>query len=171
MANKTAKEKEKEKIGDSASDKIKEVASNRKAFHDYFIDEKMEAGIVLAGTEIKSVRGGRVNLRDAFARIDDKGELWLWNAHISPYDRAGAFFQHTPTRSRKLLMHKDQIKRLATKTQAKGLTLVPLRMYLKRGKAKVELGLARGKKNYDKRDALAERDANREIERSMKDRG
>jgi SsrA-binding protein len=166
-----AKKETKEKVGDSASTKIREVASNRKAFHDYFIDEKMEAGIVLAGTEIKSVRGGRVNLRDSFARIDDKGELWLWNAHISPYERAGAFFQHTPTRNRKLLMHKNEIRRLATKTQAKGLTLVPLRMYLKKGKAKVELGLARGKHNYDKRDAMAERDANREIERTMRDRG
>jgi SsrA-binding protein len=166
-----AKTDDKTKAGDSSSDKIKEVASNRKAYHDYFIDEKMEAGIVLAGTEIKSVRGGRVNLRDAFARIDDKGELWLWNAHISPYERAGSFFQHTPTRNRKLLMHKDEIRRLATKTQAKGLTLVPLRMYLKRGKAKIELGLARGKKTYDKRDSIAERDANREIERTMRDKG
>src|SRR5689334_19573803 len=116
--------------GDSNSEKIKEVASNRKAYHDFFIDEKIEAGLVLTGTEIKSVRDGRVNLRDAFAKIE-KGEAWLWNAHISAYDHAGRYFNHTPTRSRKLLMHKDQIRRLAMKTQAKGLTLVPLRIYLK----------------------------------------
>ncbi len=166
-ANKTPPAKS-EVAGDSNSVKIKEVASNRKAYHDYFIDETWEAGLVLTGTEIKSVRDGRVNLRDAFARVEN-GEAWLWNAHISAYDHAGKYFNHTPTRSRKLLMHKDEIRRMAYKTQAKGLTLVPLRVYLKRGKAKVEVGLARGKKLYDKRDALAEREANREIDRAMKD--
>ncbi|NWJ98213.1 MAG: SsrA-binding protein SmpB [Chloroflexi bacterium] len=154
--------------GDSGSVKIKEVASNRKAYHDYFIDETIEAGLVLTGTEIKSVRDGRVNLRDAFAKVEN-GEAWLWNAHISAYDHAGRYFNHTPTRSRKLLLHKDEIRRLAMKSQAKGLTLVPLRMYLKKGRAKVEVGLARGKKLYDKREALAEREANREIERVVKD--
>lgn len=154
--------------GDSGSVKIKEVASNRKAYHDYFIDETIEAGLVLTGTEIKSVRDGRVNLRDAFAKVEND-EAWLWNAHISAYDHAGRYFNHTPTRSRKLLLHKDEIRRLAMKSQAKGLTLVPLRMYLKKGRAKVEVGLARGKKLYDKREALAEREANREIERVVKD--
>lgn len=154
--------------GTSGSVKIKEVAVNRKAYHDYFIDETIEAGIALSGTEIKSVRDGRVNLRDAFAKVEN-GEIFLWNAHISSYDHAGKYFNHSPTRSRKLLMHKDEIRRLAMKTQAKGLTLVPLKMYLKRGKAKVEVGIARGKKLYDKREALAEREANREIERTIKD--
>ncbi len=154
--------------GDSNSVKIKDVATNRKAYHDYFIDETYEAGLVLSGTEIKSVRDGRVNLRDSYARIEN-GEAWLWNAHISAYDHAGKYFNHTPTRSRKLLLHKSEINRLKQKTQAKGLTLVPLRVYLKRGKAKVEVGIARGKKLYDKRDALAERDASREMERAIKD--
>jgi len=154
--------------GDTVSTKIKEVASNRKAYHDYFIDETFEAGLVLSGTEIKSIREGRINLRDAYARVEN-GEAWLCNAHISAYDRAGLYFNHAPTRNRKLLLHKDEIRRLATKTQAKGLTLVPLKMYLKKGRAKVEVGVARGKKLYDKRDALAEREANREIERAVKD--
>lgn len=168
-ANKTAPVADKNtQAGDSNSTKIKDVASNRKAYHDFFIDETYEAGLVLTGTEIKSVREGRVNLRDAFAKIE-KGEAWLWNAHISAYDHAGRYFNHVPTRSRKLLLHKNEIRRLAMQTQAKGLTLVPLRIYLKKGRAKVEVGLARGKKLYDKRDALAEREANREIERTVKD--
>jgi SsrA-binding protein len=169
-ANKNASTASKNaQAGDSNSVRVKEVASNRKAFHDYFIDETIEAGIALSGTEIKSVRDGRVNLRDSYARIDNSGEAWLWNAHISAYDHAGRYFQHEPTRSRKLLLHKNEIRRLAMQTQAKGLTLVPLRMYLKKGRAKVELGLARGKKLYDKREALAEREANREIERTIKE--
>jgi SsrA-binding protein len=154
--------------GNSNQDKIKDVASNRKAYHDYFIDETIEAGIALSGTEIKSVRGGRVNLRDSYAKIEN-GEAWLWNAHISAYDHAGKYFNHAPTRSRKLLLHKSEIRRLQMKTQAKGLTLVPLRMYLKRGKAKVEVALAHGKKLYDKRDALATREAGREMERAIKE--
>jgi SsrA-binding protein len=158
-----------DKTGDSGSDKIKEVASNRKAYHDYFIDETLEAGIMLSGTEIKAVRDGRVNLRDGYVKID-KGEAFLWNVHISAYDHAGRYFQHSPTRSRKLLLHKSEIRRLAQKTQAKGFTLVPTRLYLKKGRAKIEVGLARGKKNYDKRDTLAERDAAREIERAMRDK-
>lgn len=153
--------------GDSNSEKIKEVASNRKAYHDFFIDEKYEAGMALSGTEIKSVRGGRVQLRDSYVRIEN-GEAWLMGAHISAYDHAGKYFNHTPTQQRKLLMHKSEIRRLQVKTQAKGLTLVPLRIYLKRGKAKLEVGLARGKHLYDKREALAERDANREIQRAIK---
>ena len=153
--------------GDSNSTKIKDVASNRKAYHDYFIEEQIEAGVVLSGTEIKSVRDGRVNLRDSYVRVEG-GEAWLWNAHISSYDHAGKYFNHAPTRSRKLLLHKNEIRKLQMQTKAKGLTLVPLRMYLKRGKAKVEVGVARGKKNYDKRDALAERDAAREMQRAVK---
>jgi SsrA-binding protein len=154
--------------GDTNSTKIKDVATNRKAYHDYFIDETVEAGLVLSGTEIKSVRDGRVNLRDSYARIEN-GEAWLWNAHISAYDHAGKYFNHVPTRSRKLLLHKSEIRRLQQKTQAKGLTLVPLRVYLKRGKAKVEVAIARGKKLYDKRDSLATREAGREMERAIKE--
>ena len=154
--------------GDSTSTKIKDVATNRKAYHDYFIDETVEAGLVLSGTEIKSLRDGRVNLRDIYARIEN-GEAWLANAHISAYDHAGKYFNHTPTRSRKLLLHKSEIRRLQQKTQAKGLTLVPLRVYLKRGKAKVEVAIARGKKLYDKRDSLATREAGREMERAIKE--
>ena len=155
------------KPGSSDNNKIKEVAGNRKAYHDYFIDEKYEAGLVLSGTEIKSVRDGRVNLRDSFVKIE-RGQAWLWNTHISPYGHAGAFFNHNPTQARKILLHKSEILKLALKTQQKGLTIVPLRMYLKRGKAKIEIGIARGKKNYDKRDAIAERDANRQIERAVR---
>ncbi|MDB5081256.1 MAG: SsrA-binding protein [Chloroflexi bacterium] len=157
----------KAEAGDTNSTKIKDVASNRKAYHDYFIEEKIEAGVVLSGTEIKSVRDGRVNLRDSYVRIEN-GEAWLWNAHISSYDHAGKYFNHVPTRSRKLLLHKNEIRKLQMQTKAKGLTLVPLRMYLKRGKAKIEVGTAQGKKNYDKRNALAERDANREMDRAVK---
>ena len=160
-------DKDKAEAGDTNSTRIRDIASNRKAYHDYFIDEKIEAGLVLTGTEIKSVRDGRVNLRDSYARIEG-GEAWLWNAHISAYSNAGGYFNHVPTRNRKLLLHKSQIRRLQQKTQAKGLTLVPLRIYMKNGKAKLEVGIARGKKLYDKRDALAERDANREIEREIK---
>lgn len=166
-AGNTGKKGESARPGDSDNAKVKEVASNRKAYHDYFIDEKMEAGVVLSGTEIKSVRDGRVNLRDSFIKID-KGEAYLWNTHISAYGQAGAYFNHNPTQARKILLHKKEILRLMQKTQQKGLTIVPLRMYLKRGKAKVEIGVARGKKTYDKRDALAERDANREIDRAVK---
>lgn len=142
------------------------IAVNRKAFHDYAIEDRVEAGLALTGTEIKSIRAGRVNLRDAYVR-PIKGELWLWNAHIAQYD-AGNRYNHEPTRSRKLLLHRKQIDELAGKVQAKGYTLIPLRLYLKRGLAKVEVGLGRGKKSYDKREALAEREAKREIERAIK---
>lgn len=147
----------------------KTLAVNRQARHDYFIVETLEAGLALTGTEIKSVRAGRLNLRDAYARVDD-GELWLIGMHISPYEHAGGHFQHDPTRPRKLLLHKRQIAYLASQLGQKGLTLVPLRLYLKRGRAKLELGLAKGKKLYDKRDSLAERDARREIERTLRGR-
>lgn len=144
------------------------VAGNRKAFHDYFVDETIEAGLVLTGTEVKSVRAGHVNLRDAFARVDNR-EIWLYNAHISPYTH-GNRFNHEPRRPRKLLLHRNEILRLQQSVQKKGITLVPLRLYFKRNHAKVELGLARGKKLYDKRDSIAERDAQREIERAMRSR-
>lgn len=149
--------------------KEKQLAVNRKAYHDYFVEEKFEAGIALTGTEIKSVREGRVNLRDAYAKISDD-EAWLLNMHISPYGQAGGYFNHEPLRPRKLLLHRREIAYLAGKTQAKGLTLVPLRLYLKGNKAKVELALVKGKKLYDKREAIAERDAQLEIERALKSR-
>jgi SsrA-binding protein len=144
---------------------IKTIATNRKARHDYFIEETYEAGIVLTGTEIKSVRNGQVNLRDSFAVIKE-GEMWLMNAHISAY-KQGAYANHEPRRQRKLLMHRREIERLAAKLDQKGLTLVPLRVYLKDNLAKVELGLARGKKQYDKRATLREKETRREIERTV----
>lgn len=144
------------------------LATNRKAFHDYFIEETHEAGIVLTGTEIKSVRAGRVNLRDAYAQIQN-GELWLLNVHISPYD-PGSRYNVDPYRRRKLLLHRREINRLMGRVQEKGLTLVPLRLYLKRNRAKVELALVRGKRQYDKRASIAKRESDREIERALKDR-
>jgi SsrA-binding protein len=142
---------------------VKTVATNRKARHDYFIEETYEAGLVLTGSEIKSIRAGRVNLRDSFAVVKE-GELWLMNAHIAPYDPA-TYANHEPRRSRKLLMHRREINRIAGKLQEKGFTLVPLRLYLKDNLAKVELGLGRGKKQYDKRAALREKETRREIDR------
>ena len=142
------------------------VAVNRRAFHDYFIDEKYECGIVLTGTEVKSLRAGRCNLRDGFARIDEN-EAWLENVHISPYEQ-GNLMNHEPIRPRKLLLHRRQIATLIGKVRQKGYTLIPLRVYFTRNHAKVELGLARGKREYDKREAIAERDAKREIARVMR---
>jgi SsrA-binding protein len=142
---------------------------NRKAFHDYFIEEEYEAGIVLTGSEIKSIRGGRVNLRGSYVRIDNE-EAWLLDAHISPYEQSGVLFNHDPMRARKLLLHRREINRLMGKLDAKGLTLVPLDLHFKGRRAKVKLGLARGKKLFDKRDAVAERDATRQIERVLKER-
>ena len=146
----------------------KTITLNRKARHDYSIGEIMEAGIVLSGTEIKSLRAGKVSLAQSFAR-PERGELWLFNAYIAPYE-AGNRYNHEPTRPRKLLLHRDEIARLAGKATQKGFTLVPLRLYLKRGLAKLELGLARGKKLYDKRESIAQRQAKREIERTLKTR-
>ncbi len=142
------------------------ITVNRKAFHDYEILDKVEAGIVLTGTEIKSAREGRVNIRDAYARTSD-GELWLYNAHISPYDK-GNRNNHEPERPRKLLLHRGEIRELAEGTNQKGNTIVVLAMYLKRGMAKVELGVARGKKSYDKRETVAKREAEREIARAIR---
>lgn len=144
---------------------VKTIATNRKARHDYFIEDSFEAGLVLSGTEIKSIRAGQVSLRDSFAMIKE-AELWLMNAHIAPYER-GTYANHEPRRPRKLLMHRREINRIAGKLQEKGLTLVPLRVYLKDNRAKVELGLARGKKQYDKRATLREKETRREIDRAV----
>jgi len=140
------------------------VAQNKKARHDYHLDDRYEAGLVLTGTEVKSLRAGRASLVDAYAHIKD-GEVWLENAHIPEYDQ-GSWTNHEPRRSRKLLLHRDEIGKLIGKTKESGVTLVPLSLYFKDGKAKVEIALARGKKSYDKRQTLAARDAAREIERS-----
>lgn len=145
---------------------ITNIATNRKARYDYTILETFEAGIVLQGTEVKSLRNGKANLKDSFARVD-RGEIILCNLHISPYDQ-GNRFNHDPLRPRKLLLHRAEIRRLAGKVAERGLTLVPLRLYFKRGVAKVELALAKGKKLYDRREAIAERDARREIDRALR---
>jgi len=147
----------------------KVVATNRKAYHDYHIGETYEAGIVLTGTEIKSVRQGMVSLRDSFARVEN-GEVLLYNMNVGPYD-AGNRFNHEPRRTRKLLLNKSEIRKLATTTQEKGFTLVPLKVYLKNGWAKVELALARGKRLYDKREDIKKRDIRRQVDRAIKDRG
>jgi SsrA-binding protein len=147
---------------------VKIVTVNRKARHDYEILETYEAGLVLSGTEVKSLRDGRANLKDSYARIE-RGEAWLYNVHISPYTH-GNIYNHDPTRPRKLLMHRSEIRRLTGKVEERGLTLVPLRIYFKSGYAKVELALARGKKSYDKRRDIAKRDADRELQRVLRDR-
>ncbi len=144
------------------------VASNRKAFHDYFILDKFEAGLVLFGTEVKSIREGRINLKDSYAAVKD-GEAFLLNCHISPYSH-GNRENHEPTRARKLLLHRQEIRKLIGKTQEKGLTLVPLRVYLSRGRVKVELGVARGKKDYDKRETERRKDVDRDTRAAMKNR-
>lgn len=145
---------------------IQHIADNRKARHDYFIEEAFEAGIALQGTEVKSLRAGRVNLRDGYAQVEN-GEIFLNNVHISPYEQANRF-NHEPLRKRKLLMHKDEIRRLFGQVREKGYTLVPLRMYFKKGRAKVEIGLAKGKKHYDKREDIAARDVEREMARARR---
>jgi SsrA-binding protein len=147
---------------------FKVVATNRKAYHDYSIEDTIEAGLVLIGSEIKSIRDGRVNLRDSYAVIDDRGEVWLHNAHVAPYDPASRF-GHEPRRARKLLLHKRQIARWQTRAQAKGYTLVPLRIYIRDNRAKVELALARGKRQYDKRAAIAKREDDRRVRRAMRE--
>jgi SsrA-binding protein len=144
----------------------KTIAVNRQAYHDYFVEESIETGIVLTGTEIKSLRAGKANLRGAFARIRD-GELWLEGMHIAPYEQ-GTYMNHEPLRPRKLLVHRRQIAYLASKTEMKGMTLIPLRLYFKDDHAKVEIGLCRGKKLYDKREDIAKRDAQRDIARAVR---
>jgi SsrA-binding protein len=143
------------------------VADNRKAHHDYFIDESYEAGLVLTGSEIKSIRARRVNLRGGYARVQN-GEIWLYDVHISPYEQSGTHYNHEPTRPRKLLLHRSEINRITGQVDRQGYTLVPLRVYFKNRRAKLELGLARGKKLYDKREDIAKREAKRDIERIMK---
>lgn len=145
---------------------VKTICLNRKAYHDYYIDDSIEAGLVLTGTEVKSLRQGKVSLRDAYARAQN-GELWLMNAHIAQY-QGGNRYNHQPTRDRKLLLHREQMADLIGKATRDGFTLVPLKLYFKNGTAKVELGLAKGKKLYDKRAALARRDAQRQMEQALR---
>ncbi len=145
------------------------VATNRKAFHDYFISDKVEAGLVLKGTEVKSLRAKRCNLKDSHARIDPKGNMELMNFHISPYEM-GNRYNVDPTRSRRLLLHKREIDKMAAKVAIKGMTLVPLRVYFRKGRAKVELGLGKGKAEHDKRESIKKRDTDRELRQAMKAR-
>lgn len=148
---------------------IKIISDNRKARHDYFIHDTYEAGIELKGTEVKSLRAGKSNLKDSYGEIKN-GEVFIQHWHISPYDHGSNFFNHDPLRPRKLLMHKSEIVKLFSKTREKGFTLIPLKVYLKRGRAKIEIALASGKHNYDKRQDLASKAAKRDVERELKDR-
>jgi SsrA-binding protein len=144
---------------------IKVVATNRKASHEYFLLERVEAGIALQGSEIKSIRAGQMSLAEAYIRVDGD-QAWLEDAHIAPYEHAG-IYNHEPRRARKLLLHKKQIRQLWNQVRQKGVTIVPLRVYLKDGRAKVEIAVAKGKKLYDKREAIAKRDLERELERNF----
>jgi SsrA-binding protein len=144
------------------------IAENRKAFHDYHLLETFEAGIVLLGTEVKAIREGRVNLRDSFARVED-GEVFLYNVNISPYSHRG-YADHEPLRRRKLLLHRDEIRKLIGKTVEKGMTLIPVRLYYKKGRVKVAVSLAKGKKEYDKRETIKRREADRETRAAIKSR-
>jgi len=157
MADKTEREKAQSNI-----------AENRKAFHDFHLLETFEAGLVLLGTEVKAIREGRVNLRDSFARVED-GEVFLYNVNISPYSHRG-YADHEPLRRRKLLLHRDEIRKLIGKTVEKGMTLVPTRLYFKNGKVKVAVSLAKGKKDYDKRETIKRREADRETRAAIKSR-
>ncbi len=163
MPRRTAAEAKAERHADRV------VSSNRRAFFDYSILEQIEAGIVLTGTEIKSIRDGKITISEAYARIVEN-ELWLYGAHITPYTQ-GSYTNPDPLRRRKLLVHKSQLRDLREKVEQKGLTLVPLRVRLANGKAKVEIGTAKGKKLHDKRNATADRDAQRDIQRALRDRG
>ncbi|MBR6208364.1 MAG: SsrA-binding protein SmpB [Oscillospiraceae bacterium] len=147
---------------------IKEIASNRKAFHDYFVLERFEAGIELFGTEVKSIRGGQINLKDSYCSIRD-GELFVRGMHVSPYEK-GNIFNRDPVRVRRLLMHKKEIRKLGDRVAQDGVALIPLSVYFKNSRVKVELGLCKGKKTYDKRQADAEREASREMDRARKER-
>ena len=157
MADKTEREKAQSSI-----------AENRKAFHDFHLLETFEAGLVLLGTEVKAIREGRVNLRDSFARVED-GEVFLYNVNISPYSHRG-YADHEPLRRRKLLLHRDEIRKLIGKTVEKGMTLVPVRLYFKNGRVKVAVSLAKGKKDYDKRETIKRRETDRETRAAMKHR-
>lgn len=146
----------------------KTIATNRKAAHDFHLQDRHEAGLALKGTEIKSIRAGRVSLKEGYVQPRN-GELWLVDVHIAPYDPAGRY-GHEPKRPRKLLLHRREIDRLISRVRERGYTIVPLRLYLKEGRAKVEIALARGKRQYDKRQAIAKRDSQRDIERALKER-
>jgi SsrA-binding protein len=163
-----AKQSSTQKAAPANTGGIKVISVNRQAYHDYEVERTVEAGISLVGTEIKSIREGRVQLRGSYAIIR-KGEVWLENTHISPYEH-GNRYNHEPLRNRKLLLHRKEISQLMTRVATKGLTLIPLKLYLKGGKAKVELGLCRGKKLYDKRASIAEREVKRDIERIVRGR-
>ncbi|MHB8596121.1 MAG: SsrA-binding protein SmpB [Ktedonobacteraceae bacterium] len=167
MAKQASSKKEQPK-SPASNAPVKMITVNRQAYHDYEVERTIEAGISLVGTEIKSIRDGKVNLRGSYA-IARKGELWLENAHIAVYEQ-GNRYNHEPTRNRKLLLHRREITQLQARVETKGLTLVPLKLYLKGGKAKIELGLCRGRKLYDKREAITERDVKREIERTFRAR-
>ena len=145
------------------------IAENRKAFHDYHLLETFEAGLVLLGTEVKAIREGRVNLRDSFARVEN-GEVFIYNVHISPYSHRG-YADHEPLRRRKLLLHRSEIRKLIGKTVEKGMTLVPTRLYFKDGRVKVAVSIAKGKKDYDKRETIKKREADRETRAAVKSRG
>jgi SsrA-binding protein len=147
---------------------IKIVATNRKATHDYTIEDRFEAGLALLGTEIKSIRAGQANLREGYVQVRG-GELWLVNTHIAPYDPAGGE-GHDPLRPRKLLLHRKEIIKLLSRVQERGYTIIPLKIYLKNRRAKIEIALARGKRQYDKRETIAKREASRQIERALKER-
>jgi SsrA-binding protein len=152
----------------SKKGKDRDIAVNRRARRDYSIEETFEAGIALTGSEVKSLRAGKANLKDSYGRVQND-EVWLWNAHISPYDPASQF-GHDPTRTRKLLLHRHEIARLHGRIKERGLTLIPLRLYFKNGRAKVELALARGRKQYDKRASIRDRELRREADRAIKRR-
>jgi SsrA-binding protein len=153
---------------DTRKEAVKVIAVNRKAFHDYDVLERVEAGLVLTGSEIKSIRAGRANMSDAYARPQGR-ELWLLGAHIAQYAQA-SYYNHEPTRPRKLLLHKEQLAHLIQTVQQKGLTLVPLRLYIRNHVAKVDLGVCRGRREYDKRRVIAERTTEREIQRALRQR-
>ncbi len=146
----------------------KAIATNKKAYHDYYIEKTYECGIVLTGTEIKSIRRGKVQLRDSYGKIR-KGEVYIWNMHIAIYDE-GNIFNHEPTQTRKLLLHKKEIKELMDAINLQGYTLIPTKLYLKNGRAKIQLGIAKGKKNYDKRDVERQKDAKRQVDRALRER-
>ena len=156
----------KEEVFIISKESIKLIANNKKAYHDYFIDDKWEAGIELFGTEVKSIRMGKCSIKEAFVKID-KGEVYVYGMHISPYEK-GNIFNKDPLRVRKLLMHKSEINKLIGKTKEKGMAIVPLKVYFSKSLVKVEIGLAKGKKLYDKRDDIAKKDQKREAQREFK---
>ena len=157
------------KTGKTAREEAQKIiADNRKAHHDYHLLETFEAGVALLGTEVKSIREGGVNLRDSFARIED-GEIWIYNVHIAAYSNRG-YSDHEPLRKRKLLLHRSEIRKLIGKTVEKGMTLVPVRMYLKNGRVKIAISLAKGKKEHDKRETIKKRETDRETRAAVKER-